>query len=96
MAEFCFYFCLLSVSVSLWWTLFVVWMFFTRNFSPNMRLNTGTLGSQMEARRAINTIAVEQSHGGHVECGAGCDQVLRQSSAFEKTESGTRVKFDVH
>jgi hypothetical protein len=71
-------------------------MFLACDFCPNVRLNTSAFGSQMESRRSVNAITIEQRHGGHMKGGAGRNQVLRQSSAFEKAESGTRVKLDVH
>jgi hypothetical protein len=71
-------------------------VFFACDFGSDVRLDAGTLSSQMEAWRAINPIAVEQRHSPHMECGAGRDQVLRQGSAFEEAESRTRVKLNVH
>jgi len=53
------------------------------------------LGGEIEARRAVEAVAVEQGHGGHLESGADGDQVLRQSGALEEAESGAGVEFDV-
>ena len=47
----------------------------------------------MEAGRAVYTVGVEQSHGGHFELGTRGHQFLGQGSAFEKAECGAGVKF---
>ena len=53
------------------------------------------LGSEVEARGAVEAIAVEQGHGRHAAGGANRDQVLGQSGAFEEAEGGAGVEFDV-
>src|SRR5215469_3991809 len=68
----------------------------TCDLGSDMRFDAGTLGSQMEAWGTVNPIAVEKRHGRHMECGAGCGQILRQRGAFEETESGAGMKLDVH
>jgi hypothetical protein len=65
------------------------------HFCANVCLDFCFVGSQVEARRAVNPVSVEQRHGGLVELGADCDKFLRQGSTFEKTESRAGVKFDV-
>jgi len=45
---------------------------------------------------AVEAVAIEQGHGGHMLLGAGGDQVLGQGSAFEEAEGGTGVEFDEH
>ena len=61
-----------------------------------MGLEVCSLGGQVEAWGAVEAVAIEQGHGGHMLLGAGGDQVLGQGSAFEEAEGGTGVEFDVH
>ena len=51
---------------------------------------------QMKTGRAVDAVAIEQRHGGHVVIRAQAGQFFGQGSAFEKTECGSRVEFDVH
>src|SRR3954470_20240744 len=71
-------------------------MFLTAYFCSDESLNAGAFSSKVEACRTVKAVAVEQSHCGHLQCGGGCHQVLRQGTAFEKTESRTGVKLNVH
>src|SRR5271166_1158123 len=50
---------------------------------------------QMKARRAIDSIAIEQGHGWHLMGSANLRQFLGDGSSFEKTERRARVEFDV-
>ena len=52
--------------------------------------------SQVETRGAVDSIGVEKGHCRHLEVLAHADQFLGQRSAFEETECGAGVKFDVH
>src|SRR5437660_1418662 len=61
-----------------------------------MRLDFGFLRSHVEARRSVETIAVEQRHGRHAQFRAARDQALRQGRSFEKAESRAGVEFNVH
>src|SRR5713226_5691659 len=61
-----------------------------------MRLDPRFLGRHIKTRRAIDAVAVEQCHGRHVQVRACGDQVLGQSSAFEKAESRTGMEFNEH
>ena len=65
------------------------------DFGSDVRLNLCFLRGQVEARRAVNAIGVEQRQGRHTELGAGCCQFLGQGCAFEKAESRAGMKFDV-
>ena len=59
-----------------------------------MSLDFGFIGSEVEAWGAVDSVGVEQCHGGHVEVLAHADQFLGQRSTFEEAECGTGVKFD--
>src|SRR5437868_7226905 len=50
----------------------------------------------MEPGGAVDSVAIKQRHCRHLEMLAHAYQFLGQRSAFEKAESGTSVKFDVH
>ena len=65
------------------------------DFGSDVRSNLCFLRGQVEARRAVNAIGVEQRHGRHTELGADCSQFLGQGCAFEKAESRAGMKFDV-
>jgi len=51
---------------------------------------------EVKARGAVDSVGVEQRHGGHLEVRAHCHQFLGQRGAFEEAESRTGVKFYVH
>src|SRR5256885_2114833 len=53
-------------------------MFLTAYFCSDERLNAGAFSSKVEACRTVKAVAVEQSHCGHLQCGGGRHQVLRQ------------------
>jgi hypothetical protein len=69
---------------------------FTAYFRANMGFEFYSLGGQVEAWGAVEAVAIEQGHGGHLLLGANGDQVLGQGSALEEAEGGTGVEFDVH
>jgi hypothetical protein len=50
----------------------------------------------MKTRRTIQTIAIEQGHGWHAQLGATNHQFFGQRSAFQKTEGGAGMEFNVH
>lgn len=60
-----------------------------------MRFDFVLLRGHVKARRSINSMPVEQSHGRHAVFGTSGDEVLGQGSSFEKTECGAGVEFDV-
>jgi hypothetical protein len=64
-------------------------------FGADVRLDPDLLRRQVKAGCAVDSISIEQGHGGHLEMLAHAYQFLGQGSAFEKAESGTGVKFDV-
>src|SRR5579862_238738 len=66
------------------------------DFGSDVSFQSDAFGGEIETRRAIDAIAIEQSHGRHVVFGTCGDQVFGQSGAFEKTESGTGVEFNIH
>ena len=47
------------------------------DFRADVRANAGLLGGHVEARRAIDAVAVHKRHGGHVEIGAGAGKIFR-------------------
>ncbi len=70
--------------------------FFARDFRSDVRFDSRFLCRHVETRRAIESVAIEQRHGRHLQVGAGRDQIFGQGSAFEKTESRAGVELDVH
>ena len=66
------------------------------DFRADVRFDSDLFGGEVEAWSAVDTVGVEQCHGGHVKVRTHADQFLGQGSAFEKTESRAGVKFDVH
>src|SRR5258708_1688643 len=66
--------------------------YFCADVSLNARLSCG----QIKSGRAIESVAVEQSHRGHAICGACMNQALGHGRSLQKTESRAGVKFDVH
>jgi hypothetical protein len=65
------------------------------NFRTDVGFEFELLCGHVKARSTVDTVYVEQRHGGQVELGADCGQFLGQGCAFEKAESGAGVKFDV-
>src|SRR5579862_4231346 len=66
------------------------------DFGSDVSFQSDAFGGEIETRRAIDAIAIEQSHGRHVVFGTCGDQVFGQSGAFEKAESGSGVELDIH
>ncbi len=66
------------------------------NFSPDMRANVIFPRSKMKARRAINSVAIQQPHSRKFQRRRPRHQIFRQRSPLQKTESRARMKFDVH
>src|SRR5882762_850159 len=60
-----------------------------------MRLDATFLCGHMKSRRAINAVAIQQSHRRHFHLSAGADQLFRRRSTFEKTERRPRMKLYV-
>ena len=48
----------------------------------------------MKSRRTVDTVAVEQCHGRHLELGTHVHKFLGSRGSFEKAEGGAGVKFD--
>ena len=53
-------------------------------------------GVQMEAGCAVETVAVEQRHRGHVRVEGRFDEAFGGGGAFEEAEGAGGVEFDVH
>ncbi len=66
------------------------------NFSPDVCANIIFPRSKMKARRAINPIAIQQPHRRKFKRHSPRHQIFRQGSPLQKTESRSRMKFDVH
>jgi hypothetical protein len=60
------------------------------------RFQTRFLRSEMEARGAVDAVAIEQRERGIVERGGALDERLGQRGAVEKGEGGRCVKLDIH
>jgi hypothetical protein len=67
-----------------------------RQFGPDDRLQTGTFRRKMEARRAVDAVAIEQRERRIAERGGAVDQRLGERRAVEKRKGGRRVQLDVH
>ena len=67
----------------------------TGDLGADVRAQACFFRGHMEARRAVEAIAVEQCDGRHVERGGGGDQLFRHGCATQKAESGTGVQLDV-
>ena len=65
------------------------------DFRADMRADPRFLRGHVEARSAVDAVAVHQRHGRHAEFRARAGQFLGHGSAFQKAEAGARVKFDV-
>ena len=61
----------------------------------NMRPHSCFLSRLMKTCGAINTIAIEQCHGRHVEFMTGVNECFGKGSAIEKAECRCGVEFDV-
>src|SRR5208337_3365983 len=61
-----------------------------------MRLDPDLFCGEMEARRAVQTIAIEQRHRRHSQVRAHRDQFLGKRSPFEKAERGAGMELNVH
>ena len=66
------------------------------DFRANMGANAGLFRRHVKARRAIDAVAVQKSHGGRARLRAGSGHLFRHRSAFEKAETGACVQFHVH
>ena len=60
-----------------------------------MGADSGFDGREVEARRAVDAITIEERHGRHGICGTGADELFGQGSAVEKAEGGTGVEFNI-
>src|SRR5258708_4003611 len=63
----------------------------TTYFCADVRLNARFFCGQIKSGRAIESIAVEQSHRGHAICGACLNQALGYGCSLQKTESRAGV-----
>ena len=68
----------------------------TGDFGSDVRFNLYFCRGQVKAGSAVNAVCVKQRHGGEFELSTRGHQLLGQGRAFEKAESRTGVKFDVH
>ena len=73
----------------------IVSIFGYGNFGSDMSFDFGLLGGHVEARRTIDSMTIEEGHGREAALGAGGNENFGQGSAFQKTESGAGVEFDV-
>ena len=62
--------------------------------AADVRAHAGFFRRHVEARRAVDAVAVEQRHGRHVERWQRAPPVLRGRRRLEKAESGAGVQFD--
>src|SRR5213593_1637796 len=65
------------------------------DLSADVRLHAGFLRRQMQPRRPINSVAIEERNRRHRIFGARADKFFGQGSAFEKAECGAGMKFNV-
>src|SRR5436190_602960 len=61
----------------------------------NVRMKARLFRCVMKLRSAINTIPIEQSHGGHSQLRADVREFFGQGSPVEKTECGCGMEFNV-
>src|SRR5947209_12804093 len=66
------------------------------DFCADVGFHFGFCRGEVKARRAIESIRVEQSHRGYLIVLAHSDQFLGKRGAFEEAECGTGVKLDIH
>jgi len=65
------------------------------DFGADVRADAGLFRGHVEACGAGDVVVVENRKGREVECGRAGDQLFWYRGAFEKTESGARMEFDV-
>src|SRR5438477_3758779 len=63
------------------------------DFGSDVSLNPGFLCREMEARRAVDAVAIEEGHGGHSVFRAGAGEFFGQGSAIEEAERGAGMEF---
>ena len=68
---------------------------FAKDVSAEMRADFCFLRGKMKTRRSIDSVAIDEGHGRHIDRCAGGGHFFRQGSAIEKAEGGTGVKFNV-
>ncbi len=66
------------------------------NLGADMGAQSGLLRGHVEARRAVDAVAVHQRHGRHIELRAGAGEFLGHAAAFEEGECGAGVEVDEH
>jgi hypothetical protein len=64
------------------------------HFRPGVPIQIVLLHCRKKSRRAVNAIAVQQRHSGHVQLRGGIGVFFRQRCATQETECGAGVKFD--
>ena len=69
---------------------------FAGYFGSDVRFDTGFVCGEVETRGTVDAVTIEQCHGAHLEICADFDNVLGQGRAFEKTERGAGMEFNVH
>ena len=65
------------------------------DLGADVRAQTELFGGHVEARRAIEPVAVDERHGGHVQGGRAGGQFLGLGGPAEEAEGGTGAHFDV-
>ena len=58
-----------------------------------MGFDADFVGGHVKAWGTVDTVGVEQRHGGHLEVLAHANEFLGQGRAFEEAECGAGVKF---
>jgi hypothetical protein len=66
------------------------------DFRANVGLDSTLLGGKMKARSAVNTISIQQRHGGKAVLRTRERKSFGQGRTIEEGESGTGMEFSVH
>jgi hypothetical protein len=67
-----------------------------RDLRPDVRRDSGLLRREVEARRAVDAVAVHDRHCGHAVLSGCPGELLGERRAFQEGECRTGVKLDVH
>ena len=65
------------------------------HFGADMCLNAGFFSREMESRRTVNTIAIEECHCGQFISRARAGEFFGQRGAFKEAEGGGSMQFNV-
>ncbi len=66
-----------------------------RNLRPYMCPYPMLTSKGMKSRRPVYPVAIQQSHGRHIEFGGTLDKIFGQRCAFKKTECAGSMQFDI-